>query len=146
MRPWPPQQLEHNRVQFRSYQSPKGAMWGYFCLSLYGEKVRVLSSGEADKDREWEHVSVSLANSKKTPSWKIMQKVKDLFWHEGETVIQFHPPQKEYVNYHPGCLHSGSRLMKRQPHPSAWWVQANFSIPTVTGRGKYSAACPGGRK
>ena len=31
--------------------------------------------------------------------------VKDLFWDETETVIQFHPPRSEYVNNHNFCLH-----------------------------------------
>ena len=31
--------------------------------------------------------------------------VKNLFWGEDETVVQFHPPKSEYVNNHPYCLH-----------------------------------------
>jgi len=31
--------------------------------------------------------------------------VKALFWRSDETVIQFHPPESEYVNDHPHCLH-----------------------------------------
>ena len=34
-----------------------------------------------------------------------MCKVKDLFWGEEETVLQFHPRKSEYVNAHPRCLH-----------------------------------------
>lgn len=53
----------------------------------------------------WQHVSVSIFGSSMTPSWDLMCKVKDLFWNEDETVIQFHPPKSSYVNNHPGCLH-----------------------------------------
>jgi len=31
--------------------------------------------------------------------------VKSMFFEDEETVIQFHPPKSEYVNYHPFCLH-----------------------------------------
>lgn len=54
----------------------------------------------------WRHVSVSFGQaSKKTPSWEIMAKIKEIFWGDDEWVIEFHPPQSEYVNNHEGCLH-----------------------------------------
>jgi len=51
----------------------------------------------------WEHVSVSLFD--RTPTWEEMQRIKDLFWNDDETVIQYHPSKKEYINQHPFCLH-----------------------------------------
>lgn len=51
----------------------------------------------------WEHVSASFPN--KTPSWDVMCFVKDLFWSEAATVIQYHPAKEDYVNKHPYCLH-----------------------------------------
>lgn len=51
----------------------------------------------------WEHVSVSYR--RRTPSWDEMCKVKDMFWNEDETVVQYHPKKSEYVNRHPYCLH-----------------------------------------
>jgi len=53
----------------------------------------------------WEHVSVSLPNNKRCPSWGEMCKIKDLFWDDEDCVIQFHPPKSEYVNVHKSCLH-----------------------------------------
>ena len=53
----------------------------------------------------WDHVSVSLTDPKKTPNWREMCYIKDLFFDEEETVIQYHPPKSEYVNVHQGCLH-----------------------------------------
>lgn len=58
----------------------------------------VASDGEG-----WEHVSVSM--KKKTPTWKQMCRIKDIFWDEDDVVIQYHPAKKDYVNYHPYCLH-----------------------------------------
>lgn len=51
----------------------------------------------------WEHVSVSLPN--RCPTWPEMAYVKSQFWDAGDCVVQFHPPESEYVNNHPFCLH-----------------------------------------
>ena len=51
----------------------------------------------------WEHVSVSYR--RRTPTWDEMCKVKDMFWNDDETVVQFHPKKSEYKNLHPYCLH-----------------------------------------
>lgn len=53
----------------------------------------------------WEHVSISLPGAKKCPSWEVMVAIKDMFWDPGDMVIQFHPPEADYVNIHPYTLH-----------------------------------------
>lgn len=54
----------------------------------------------------WDHVSVSIFGGfRKNPSWDDMCKIKEIFWDEEDTVIQFHPPKSEYVNNHPYTLH-----------------------------------------
>lgn len=57
---------------------------------------------------EWNHVSVSLPN--RCPTWNEMCLVKDLFWSDDETVIQFHPKKTEAVDNHPYCLHLWSKV------------------------------------
>jgi hypothetical protein len=52
----------------------------------------------------WEHVSVSLT-SKRIPRWVEMCKVKDLFFEDEETVVQYHPKKAEYVNNVSYVLH-----------------------------------------
>ncbi len=64
--------------------------------------LRVISSG-SDNETGWEHVSISCLS--RTPFWAEMEKVKQLFWGDKQTVIQFHPLETEYVNTHPNCLH-----------------------------------------
>lgn len=62
----------------------------------------------ASDGKEWEHVSVTVVDSKRSPrlpSWNEMCKVKDLFWDEEDVVVQFHPKKSEYVNNHNYCLH-----------------------------------------
>ncbi len=53
----------------------------------------------------WDHVSVSIPGATRTPTWEEMCVIKDLFFNKDEIVIQFHPPESEYVNFHKYCLH-----------------------------------------
>ena len=50
----------------------------------------------------WEHVSI---NAPKTPTWEQMCSLKDMFWGEDETVVQYHPAKADYVNNLEHCLH-----------------------------------------
>lgn len=51
----------------------------------------------------WEHVSVSTQS--RCPTWEEMSMLKDMFWDDSETVVQYHPKKSEYVNNFPYCLH-----------------------------------------
>ncbi len=63
----------------------------------------------------WEHVSVSLPD--RCPTWREMCRVKSLFWDETDCVVQFHPPESEYVNNHPYCLHLWRKIDGAFPMP-----------------------------
>ncbi len=78
-------------------------MTGMFHILHEGVTLRVISS----ENMGWEHVSVSLTN--RCPTWAEMCFVKSLFWEDEEAVVQFHPKKKDYVNYHPHCLHMWKR-------------------------------------
>jgi len=108
MRKRVPQRLEAGRVRQGAYASdPSYGCYGAFMImGPCGDELVIIAGGADDDDkisRSWEHVSVSLKD--RTPTWEEMSFVKDLFWHETETVIQFHPHKSEYVNCHPNCLH-----------------------------------------
>lgn len=62
----------------------------------------------------WEHVSVSF--KERTPTWDEMCVVKDVFWTEDETCIQYHPARREYVNMVEHCLH----IWRKVGAPSGW--------------------------
>lgn len=83
--------------------SEKGASYGYFTVPVGDVVLDVISSGSFYQGNDWEHVSVSLPD--RCPTWAEMCVVKDLFWKESETVIQFHPRKNSYKNYHEFCLH-----------------------------------------
>jgi len=77
--------------------------------------MRVISSGP-DSFTGWEHVSVSYAN--RCPVWDEMCFIKDLFWTEEETVLQFHPKKTEYKNVHKYCLHLWRRCGENYELPN----------------------------
>lgn len=82
--------------------SEPGKNWGAFQY----KGLRIISSGCAGgnpEGRGWEHVSVS--HPSRCPTWEEMCKVKEMFWRDDETVVQFHPRKERYYNVHPYCLH-----------------------------------------
>lgn len=74
-----------------------------------GRVFRVIASDGRDWKRlglggeVWEHVSVSLDD--RCPTWEEMDWIKRIFWRDDETVLQFHVPRSDHVNYHAYCLH-----------------------------------------
>jgi hypothetical protein len=57
---------------------------------------------------KWEHVSLTIKVGKKRtriPNWNEMCFIKNMFWEPHETVVQFHPPESDYVNIHDHVLH-----------------------------------------
>jgi hypothetical protein len=79
----------------------------------------IASNGEG-----WDHVSVSLRglNDKRCPKWEEMCFIKDLFWDKDETVVQYHPPESEYVNNHKYCLHLWKKQDFEYPLPPSLMV------------------------
>lgn len=65
----------------------------------------IASAGPLPGDAQaWEHVSVTV-QAKRCPTWEEMCRVKALFWDPEDCVLQFHPPESDYVSYHNYCLH-----------------------------------------
>ena len=74
----------------------------------------------------WKHVSAHIldrkmeGNSKeRTPTWAEMCKIKDSFWTKDECVVQYHPPETEYVNNHKHTLHLWQPTEVLLPMPPA---------------------------
>jgi hypothetical protein len=115
--------LELYRVQIPPYISEKFGEYGMFEIpSPVGNyMLRVIAdNGELDIAKGWEHVSVSLP--KCCPNWPEMDYIKDLFWDTTETVIQFHVPKKEHINYHSYCLHLWRNKNKEIELPPVYLV------------------------
>ena len=73
---------------------------GVFIKYYEGKEYFIIASNGGG----WEHVSVS-SSTNKVPNWEVMCMIKDLFFNQDETVVQFHPKKSEYVNNHKYCLH-----------------------------------------
>lgn len=81
-----------------------------------GAELKVIASCGAG----WEHVSVSRKN--RTPNWPEMTYIRDLFFKDSETVVEYHVPKSEHVNDHPNCLHLWRPINQEIPRPPSWMV------------------------
>jgi hypothetical protein len=84
---------------------------GYFIVPFESFELAVIASDGMG----WEHVSVSLQN--RTPNWREMCFIKDLFWSKDDCVLQYHPAESEYVNNHEHCLHLWRPISQPVPTP-----------------------------
>jgi hypothetical protein len=95
------EKIEQYRLQHSSFATTKAdGNNGLFTIQRNGKVLRCIVSDALG----WDHVSVSIEKGKYPPTWD-MCFIKDLFFDEEETVIQYHPPKSCYVNVHPGVLH-----------------------------------------
>jgi len=109
------------------WSSPPGAGWGAWALlsPVPGWVLAIIADdgtnrAVAPEMRGWEHVSVHARNAQghmRIPTWKEMCFVKDRFWGESDTVVQYHPRKSDYVNHHPCVLHLWRHREKDFPVP-----------------------------
>jgi hypothetical protein len=111
-----PDLVERGRfcTEIKGYESRPFDDYGMFELKRKGISLRVMMSS-GGPDMPWEHVSVS--TSSRCPTWDEMCWIKDLFFEKHETVVQYHPAESDYVNYHPFCLHLWRPLNAALPIP-----------------------------
>lgn len=102
--------MKNNLDHLRKYerQHPffkcKGeGLCGFFIIKSPCDNNCFLAIQSSDGEG-WDHISVS-TNRKRCPNWDEMSYVKDLFFKDNETVVQFHPKKSEYVNNANNCLH-----------------------------------------
>lgn len=73
-----------------------------FGVAFHAETKRGLSIIATVEGQE---LHVSVAHPKRLPTWDDLKSIKAMFWHPEADVIQFLPPESEYVNEHAYCLH-----------------------------------------
>lgn len=124
MRQSPTKKIEQYRVTTGPMASDStiGAN-GVFQIPFEGVRLGVVASdGTGWNESElsgiaWEHVSVSL--TARCPTWSEMCFIKSIFWRDDETVLQFHVPKTDHVNYHQYCLHLWKPVGVEIPRPPA---------------------------
>jgi len=93
---------------------------GAFEIPLKSKEVALVIADNGVRSPDWEHVSVSLPY--RCLTWDEMCEIKDMFFNQEETVIQIHPAKKDYVNFHPYCLHLWKPKTEKLPLPPAHLV------------------------
>ena len=91
---------------------------GIFLIKIRG----VAFFCQASDGAGWEHVSVSIPKISRCPSWQEMCEIKNIFWEENDTVIQYHPAKSDYVNMMPTCLHLWRPIGVDFPKPDKFMV------------------------
>ena len=109
--------VERYRIVHGPKGSDPGERAGMFRIpGPCGTELRIIASnGDTASGVAWEHVSVSTHN--RCPNWPEMCFVKNLFFDPEETVMQLHPPQSQWINVHPNCLHLWRPLQQEIPLP-----------------------------
>lgn len=104
-------------ISGRMASTPDDGNNGAFMLKLrHSQTAFAIASDGAG----WEHVSISRTD--RCLTWEEMCQVKAIFWDGDDCVLQFHPPESEYVNNHPYCLHLWRPIGVSFPVPDAWMV------------------------
>jgi hypothetical protein len=101
--------------QFTSKDTDQFGMFQIPSPKHGGQKLLVMAAPFDNPYMGWEHVSVSLPH--RCPTWEEMCFIKELFWNDEQTVVQFHPPKSVYVNNHSFCLHLWRRCDIEFPLP-----------------------------
>ena len=68
------------------------------------------------------NTSVSPEKSKQTPRWEEMCKIKELFFEDDETVIQYIVAKKDNINVKENCLHLWKPTNQTVPMPPKCFV------------------------
>lgn len=104
------------------FQTKEGEPFGVFLIPSRvsgGRELSVIACDATDPlSGGWEHVSVSVSGRRdRCATWNEMCAVKNLFWEPDKCVVQFHPPEADYVNDHPGVLHLWHKVGEPFPMP-----------------------------
>lgn len=109
------QELKQTHNLMIKHSSEDGGMGEVRYGKLIGSVIWSFGGG-------WEHVSIAPYKRSYTPSWDEMCRLKDMFFHDDEVVVQYHPAKSEYVNNLPNCLHLWRPIDEVMPTPPAIMV------------------------
>ena len=108
------------REKDATFGTEAGERFGVFFVPIGKVSLRIIASS-GDDEISWEHVSVCARDyrGERCPNWDEMCFVKGLFWADDECVVQFHPPESEYINNHRFVLHLWKPIGVEMPRPPA---------------------------
>jgi hypothetical protein len=118
MRKQLPQHIERGRIPEAvlgidvDNPSKPGDLFGLFAARRGNDLLVIICSDASDPVCEgWEHVTVMNVKAggpdgpDRCATWDEMCAVKSWFWEPEECVVQFHPPESDYVSVAPHALH-----------------------------------------
>jgi len=110
--------LEQFRLTKGTMKSEPGDKFGAFFIGRGQVQIIIIASC-GTPEIPWEHVSARARTNKgeRVPTWEEMCWLKSLFWEPEECVVQFHPPESQYVNNHPYVLHLWRCITTPFPQP-----------------------------
>jgi hypothetical protein len=76
----------------------------------------------ASSDDGWDHLSVSVPDEPRCPTWEEMEYVKRLFMKPTECAMQLHVPPAAHINNHPYTLHIWRPHKPLIPRPPRYMV------------------------
>lgn len=113
MKKRPPRRVERFRIKKGLHRSDKsfGNNGAFLIPGPNADVLKIIISDGLG----WEHVSVSC--ERRSPTWREMCFIKDLFFEAEEVVIQYHPPRSIYKNHCEYCLHMWRPIGNEIPMP-----------------------------
>lgn len=110
------EEINKHRIRISKHIGDEGC--GAFVVPYNNKIFRCIISGYYG----WEHLSISLINVDRTPTWSEMCYFKDFFFNEDECLVQYHPAKKDCVNIHPYVLHMWRPLGENIKMPPKYMV------------------------
>jgi len=86
---------------------------GHFLVPMEGELWHVHLSDEMG----WFHVSVTNAQKRALPTWRVMNRVKEAFFADDTWACQFFPAKADHLNDEQNCLHIWAPIDEKLPTP-----------------------------
>ncbi len=110
--------LEPYRKSIGPMATAESSHYGAFYLRIGKTDIIAIASAGSPA-MPWEHVSLQARdyNGGRTPTWAEMCYAKSLFGEPEECVVQYHPPESDYVNTHPHVLHLWKPIGIELPRP-----------------------------
>ena len=105
------QEIKEN-VHRKGWTIKQQSIDGLFIVDYKKRRTIIASWGGG-----WDHVSIN--DERFTPTWEEMCELKDIFFKEEETCVEYHPAKSEYVNNLKHCLHIWRPIKETLPTPDS---------------------------
>jgi len=96
----------------------EGGISGEYLIPVDGSVLAVIVADGLG----WDHVSVSVRRVRRCPTWTELERIRELFFHDDETVVYYSPPRDLHINLHAFVLHMWRPQAGEIPLPPSFMV------------------------